>query len=112
MAKWVGDGDPVSARRRTDPVHPPRPPAHKDKARWCRGKVGVEHVWRVMVPVNADGWFIGRACEKVVYYTGAGEMVREWSRWMCKHRVVCASCGKVRRRATQEECQSGLLDSA
>jgi hypothetical protein len=110
MAKWYDAQPSPRDQRRTDPVHPPKPPAKKDKTRWCRGKVGVDHVWKVMVPANTDGWFIGRPCSKSVYYTGSGDMVREWTRFLCKHRIVCASCGKVRRRATQAECESGVLD--
>jgi hypothetical protein len=106
MGKLWGEGPSVSDQRRTDPVHPPKPPGKKDKARWCRGKRGVEHVWRVTVPTNVDGFFAFRDCYLVSYRTG----LRQWSHWACKHRVVCTSCGKVKRRATRTECTSGVLD--
>lgn len=110
MATWVGDPDPVSARRRTDPAHPPKPPGKKNKAKWCRGKPGIEHAWKVRIPTNTYGLFAGQACKMSVYYTGDGDLTRTWSTWLCGHRVVCTACGKVLRRATQSECFSGVLD--
>lgn len=106
MAKWYDPLPSPRDRRRTDPAHPPKPPGKKDKARWCRGKPGVEHVWKVLIPANVDGFFLVRDCQLVSYSTG----VREWSHWSCKHRIVCASCGRVKRRATREECESGMFD--
>lgn len=110
MVTWWGkQSDPVSAQRRTDPVHPPKPPGKKDKARWCRGKVGVEHVWAVIVPPNTFGHPAMRECRAIEYYRMDGST---WNTWLCKHRVVCQKCGRIKRRATQSECESGVLDSA
>lgn len=109
MVKWWNSGDPVSAQRRTDPAHPPKPPGKKDKARWCKGKVGVEHAWAVIIPVNTDSFYLRRECSMVTYGRVGG---KTWNTWLCKHRVVCTKCGRIKRRATQSECESGVLDSA
>ncbi len=93
--------------RRIDPVRPPKPRARKDRLHWCKGRVGIEHVWRVMVPSNVDGFFATRPCIARTYATGDG---RQWSTWLCKHRVVCVLCGKEKRRATRTECASGVVD--
>lgn len=107
VVKWYNVGPPISALRRTDPVHPPKPPGRKDRARWCKGKVGREHDWVVTIPMNTDSFFLSRPCGYVSYtrIDGSG-----WSTWLCKHRVVCSTCGRVRRRATQSECDTGVLD--
>lgn len=89
--------------RRTDPVHPPKPPGKKDRAKWCRGKVGVEHVPVVAIPPNAWGDPTKRTCGPSSYFT----MYREWTRWSCRHVWMCTACGKhLPRRVTQEECEA------
>lgn len=109
MAKWYNVGDPVSTQRRTDPVHPPKPPGKKDKARWCRGRVGVEHVWEITVPPSIDTFIAAQPCSERSYGLRRG---KPWTFWLCKHRVVCSECGKIKRRATRAECSSGVLDPA
>lgn len=101
MAKY--SWDPVAPRdvRRTDPVHPPKPPGRKDRQKWCRGKVGIEHTPEVMIPVNF--WGKGSPWAVCGY--------RDWypHRWACYHQWVCTSCGKhISRKVTQQECQEAL----
>lgn len=42
MVKWVTYEDP---RQEELPEVPGKPRAKKDRKRWCKGKVGREHVW-------------------------------------------------------------------
>jgi hypothetical protein len=64
----------------------------KKTARWCRGKVGVEHVTELVVNHNYTqtrpcGWF-------PLYRRQAG-VVRVYSwRWHCRHSLKCVNCGK------------------
>lgn len=110
MPKYDGSQMPARDQRRTDPSHPPKPPGRKDKKRWCKGKVGVEHQWAVMVPTNVFGWDVNRPCRPSSY--GIAGTDRVWNIYLCKHRIVCDGCGKALRRATQTECSSGVLDPA
>ncbi|HEX9229699.1 MAG TPA: hypothetical protein VF885_24140 [Arthrobacter sp.] len=64
----------------------------KKTAKWCRGKVGVEHVTETVVnhnysPDRACGW-------RQLYRFRNGE--RQVWRWhySCKHAVKCVNCGK------------------
>lgn len=67
-----------------------RPKARKDTRRWCRGKVGVEHV----PEVTAGHWALslGRRCHRSEEWS-----LRLWPDrpWACVHQRSCASCGKV-----------------
>lgn len=60
----------------------------KDTGKWCKGKVGREHVWKIA----KTNWAINQECK---YYNGVdwrtGESYRHWKCW---HLHVCANCGK------------------
>lgn len=86
----------------------PDTPAHqsrKNRRKWCRGKVGVEHVTAIRVDKRyesrAQWWTLNRGgrlvgCE---YY--------RWSReplWRCIHEVVCTNCGKIMRVHLGRDC--------
>jgi hypothetical protein len=95
--------------------------ARKDRRRWCRGKVGIEHVtalvmskWAVHFRARPDadqypqhwrcGWFEkGRWChvegQRLREFVGNGE----WY-YSCKHVHTCTSCGKILGNATSREC--------
>jgi hypothetical protein len=97
-SKWYGGESAPRDIRRTDPVHPPKPPGKKDRAKWCRGKVGVEHTPEVMIPVNSWSRSFGRTC---------GPISWDPTRWACYHSLVCTTCGKhLSHRVTVEECRA------
>lgn len=56
-------------------------PAHKDKARWCKGKVGREHE-----PVTVLDRHMPERLR------GSCDQSRIWG---CQSQVECAKCGKV-----------------
>jgi hypothetical protein len=60
----------------------------KNTKRWCRGRVGREHI-----PVTAKNKFsLNRDCHYVeTRYWNGNE--RRW--WYCIHEIVCKNCGKV-----------------
>lgn len=89
--------------------------ARKDRRRWCKGKVGIEHMPEMRVgksgqymrdrygpsnPHAACGWYEGHAwswVDGVRHWLGQGEFF-----WSCKHDYVCANCGKILRRVGRE----------
>ncbi len=102
MSKFYAS-PPISDLRRTDPVHPPKPPARKDRARWCKGKEGVDHDYAISIPTNTDGFFSNQPCRAATYGIPDG---RTWSVYLCKHRWVCTRCGRIKGRTTQDECRA------
>lgn len=77
----------VSDRRRTDQTPERHGRAKKDTKRWCKGKVGREHV----TEIRTEDW-LGRD-----YHCGPS-----WGgRWACWERVVCTVCGKKLQRAPE-----------
>jgi len=95
-------------RRRDDPVATWNRPRHgrgqKDRRRWCRGKVGVEHKPTVVL----DSW-LGRTCG--LSKVGKWEQYRTYKSWViigtewrCHHIEQCINCGKKLRHLAGEEC--------
>lgn len=78
----------------------PRPQrGRKDTRRWCRGKVGVEHV--VETRVNKHATY------RVERGVGTPSCYRaEWwpSRWWCNHEVACVNCGKILVVSLEDDC--------
>lgn len=66
----------------------------KKTAKWCRGKVGVEHVTEIVVNHN---WQNRTACgwRELFRYTSFTRDKEHW-RWhySCKHSYKCVNCGK------------------
>jgi hypothetical protein len=64
----------------------------KKTGRWCRGKVGVEHVTELVVNHNMTAisckWY-------PLYYSfwRKEEGPKDW-RYSCKHSLKCINCGK------------------
>jgi len=80
---WDTKGS-VSDQRRTDPSPEKFGHAKKDTKRWCKGKVGREHV----TEIRMEDW-LGRD-----YRCGR----HTWTgRWMCWESNVCTVCGKKMR---------------
>jgi hypothetical protein len=71
----------VSDRRRTDQDPERKPKSKKNTKRWCKGKVGREHVGEIVLnPI----W--GKSdCGEVRWWPG---------RWSCYHMLACKNCGK------------------
>lgn len=96
----------------------PETPGHrarKDRRRWCRGKIGVEHAPEIKWSKFHTYWMArGRpdlaACHWVVTYTMQGlgadrhpvPADRHW--WSCHHERVCTSCGKILNRSLSTSC--------
>lgn len=89
MGKWDAEhrtaGRVPSADERTR-----RAPARKDKRRWCRGKVGVEHQPAIRKGDNYT--YARRVCEQ--WQPG-----KRWTRWLCCEQEYCTACGKILRHA-------------
>ncbi|HEX9089802.1 MAG TPA: hypothetical protein VF867_20080 [Arthrobacter sp.] len=65
----------------------------KNTAKWCRGKVGVEHVTEIVINHNYTNT---RGCNWYpIYYSfkRRAEGPRDYRYW-CKHSLRCTNCGK------------------
>lgn len=72
----------------------------KSTRKWCKGKVGVEHVTELRVPVNAHR----RDCDPVRYAEEAPFADFGWEVG-CYHVEECVRCGKhVRAFLDKGEC--------
>lgn len=82
---WAWDGDKPQYAYVPDGPTPPR--ARKDRRRWCRGKVGVEHV-----PQIAEGKYLSRKnrCQWRISYSRHFDFT-----WWCRHERHCVNCGKI-----------------
>lgn len=86
----VRDAQPVEARHR----------ARKNRRRWCRGKVGVEHVPETRLSRYA-------AYRRARTDGDVPECYRaEWwpSRWWCNHERYCVNCGKIVVVSLNDDC--------
>ena len=76
----------------------------KKTAKWCKGKVGVEHVTEIVVNHNYSGRM--RVCEwRPIYYRKTG-IVQVWKwHYSCVHAEQCVNCGKyVEWSVAPEKC--------
>lgn len=102
---WETRRDEARVTAPDEPKHRSR----KDRRRWCRGKVGVEHERTLILDKNRVyhslrwghdsahgawcGWREGHAwswVDGVRSWLGTGE----WF-WSCAHQYACANCGKI-----------------
>jgi len=75
-------------------------PAKKDRRRWCKGKIGVEHKLEVMLRKPMQ---IGDRIEDITCrYPSWG--TRSWCPWMCFHKRECVTCGKILEHGLGIEC--------
>lgn len=81
----------VSDRRRTDQTPERHGRARKNTKRWCKGKVGREHV----TEIRMENWY-GRD-----YVCGPSRWL---NRWLCWEIVTCTVCGK--HLGSPKECAS------
>lgn len=70
----------------------------KDRKRWCKGRVGVEHATVVQYPPNLAGWVTRRPRA----LCGPSRYVR--SGWTCHHVVQCTVCGRIMREFLGADC--------
>ena len=97
-----------SAQRRlaamTDPEPAKRPPGKKETKRWCKGKVGREHVRGLVF----SAWAVARGKERCGWASRWNIHIRGYRlTWACRHREVCVNCGRVFREPwdlAPEEC--------
>lgn len=59
----------------------------KDTRRWCRGKVGVEHV----LVIQKASWSRNFPCRMFSYRRGPNFPAA----WVCRHQRACENCGKI-----------------
>jgi hypothetical protein len=67
---------------------PRNSPRRKNTRRWCKGKVGVEHVPAIVF----RPWY-GRTCQAAQGW----QLSLFKSEWMCEHREICQNCDKILR---------------
>lgn len=76
----------------------------KSTAKWCKGKVGVEHQPELVI--NHNMTHLKPCSWRVLYRFRGGE--REVWRWLyyCKHSYKCTNCGKYTEvwLKNKEEC--------
>jgi hypothetical protein len=77
-----------------DRVRPVR--GRKNRRRWCRGKVGVEHELELTV------WdiYLSRGITECYRYQPG----KRWTRWVCVEQERCTQCGKILRHTLGPEC--------
>jgi len=79
-----------------------RAPGKKNTRRWCRGKVGREHVEGYALSSWANGRKICEARPEWSY--GIPWYDRHRGEWWCYHNVICTECGKILRSLPPEDC--------
>jgi hypothetical protein len=66
-------------------------PGHKDRKRWCRGKVGAEHEPVLAAPKDGE-----QRCRPRPEWAAKNPRALWHNRpWWCLHHRECAECGKV-----------------
>lgn len=97
MSKWDDEPRRDELRAHVRDVAPHR--SRKDRRRWCRGKVGVEHVLDVR---------LNKYTESLRYHDpGRPTCFRpEWwpTSWWCSHERYCTRCGKILVASLDREC--------
>jgi hypothetical protein len=88
--------------------------ARKDRRRWCRGKIGIEHTPEIKWSKYHLYWTArGRpdlaACHWFVTYTMQGlgaarHPVPDGRYWSCHHERTCTSCGKILNPSLTTSC--------
>jgi hypothetical protein len=83
--------------------------AKKDRRRWCKGKIGVEHAWEIKISkwaiqhrlrwanASSEHSSCGWRADHDRINTKQGRLWLpngEWH-WNCVHNHVCANCGKI-----------------
>ncbi|HEX4393325.1 MAG TPA: hypothetical protein VH084_17550 [Mycobacterium sp.] len=81
------------------PETPPTPRAKKDRRRWCKGKVGVDHKLIIQKSKNSHyaqvccGWRCEHHWTAFLHgkrWTATGEVF-----FSCRHQRACVNCGKI-----------------
>lgn len=81
------------------PEEPTKRRARKDRRRWCRGKVGVEHV--LVIQKSKNDRYVNSDCEwRCEHHWSAFLYGKRWVStdevfWHCRHQRACANCGKI-----------------
>jgi len=98
VSRWEAEPKPAW-------VEPPDPPrvghARKDRKRWCRGRVGREHV---LGEPQLSNW--GTEATRRLSEGQKPCLRPEWypRYWLCLHEVRCVTCGRIMRRLRDSEC--------
>lgn len=95
MSDW--NDEPRLSERRASAPEVPRHRSRKDRRRWCRGRVGVEHELGVRVGRYARGRVErGKApCHSPSWRPGS---------WWCNHERYCVNCGKIVDASLDDAC--------
>lgn len=85
----------------------------KDKKRWCGGKPGREHRYRIATPKNLPSYFTscrGPRQWEVDLIARRPSMASRYGSWRCMHERVCGTCGRVEfGGVTPEQCPTFRL---
>lgn len=92
MAKW-DDERPHPAPPVEERIRPGR--AKKDRRRWCRGKVGIEHTTAIR-DKNPRWRYNEQIC-------GNPKHLRLFG-WICYEQEYCTECGKILRHTLGKDC--------
>jgi hypothetical protein len=98
MPKWYDE--PHRDELRATSSDEPRPHrARKNTRRWCRGKVGVEHVLEIRLGKHAEYRCTITPDSTVCYRTDITP-----KRWRCSHERYCVNCGKILNYSIGVDC--------
>lgn len=91
--------DEYDPRLEPQPEVPAGQQRRKKTGRWCKGKVGREHVTEVVV----DHRRLREECYRFTYRSRVtGEEHRGF--WSCRHIEICVNCGKHTRWSLGADC--------
>lgn len=74
-----------------DRVVPQR--GHKDRKRWCGGKVGREHQPEIVLYHGVSG-FECRWIPRFMWRYGERTLISERGHYLCRHAIRCSKCGR------------------
>lgn len=76
--------------------------SRKNRRRWCRGRVGVEHQLAIRM---GDKYTASRRECGWAYRNKPVDW--RWQRWICCEQEYCTACGKILRHFLGDACNYG-----
>ena len=101
MSDW--DDESRLDERRASASEVPRHRSRKNTRRWCRGKIGVDHV--LDVRLDRYGEMLWRRDKAPCYRPS-------WrpASWWCNHERYCTRCGKILDASLNDECSNYTIE--
>lgn len=109
MSRYNWDSEPRLDEQKASAPDVPKHHARKNKRRWCKGKVGVEHQLEIALDERTVEWRSNNHTRPACYRpdwatkTRMHERSKFWS-WMCSHIERCTVCGKIIEHALNDRC--------